>query len=187
MSPASHMVGRLRELHGTVLGKMRFLNERRANPRCGHWGPAPRNVMEQLEPRLLLDGISQEQALELFSVSPALFVENQGQWADTSVRYAHNGSGANVAMTDAGPVFQVFRQEPREGAADAAEDGLAAGAGRHKMVLAANLPASEVTGGLVALLVFKTSVGLNKVPGGFDSHSPPCCGGRQAADTIQEP
>ena len=31
----------------------------------------------------------------------------------------------------------------------------------------------EATGGLVALLVFKTSVGLNKVPGGFDSHSPP--------------
>ncbi len=31
----------------------------------------------------------------------------------------------------------------------------------------------EVCGGLVALLVFKTSVGLNKVPGGFDSHPPP--------------
>jgi len=31
----------------------------------------------------------------------------------------------------------------------------------------------EVRGGLVALLVFKTSVGLNKVPGGFDSHAPP--------------
>ena len=31
----------------------------------------------------------------------------------------------------------------------------------------------EVWGGLVALLVFKTSVGLNKVPGGFDSHPPP--------------
>ena len=31
----------------------------------------------------------------------------------------------------------------------------------------------EVSGGLVALLVFKTSVGLNKVPGGFDSHPPP--------------
>ncbi len=31
----------------------------------------------------------------------------------------------------------------------------------------------EVNGGLVAPLVFKTSVGLNKVPGGFDSHSPP--------------
>ena len=35
----------------------------------------------------------------------------------------------------------------------------------------------EVNGSLVAPLVFKTSVGLNKVPGGFDSHSPPCgCG-----------
>ena len=32
----------------------------------------------------------------------------------------------------------------------------------------------EVNGSLVAPLVFKTSVGLNKVPGGFDSHSPPC-------------
>ena len=31
----------------------------------------------------------------------------------------------------------------------------------------------EVSGSLVAPLVFKTSVGLNKVPGGFDSHSPP--------------
>ena len=31
----------------------------------------------------------------------------------------------------------------------------------------------EVTGGLVALLVFKTSAGLEQVPGGFDSHSPP--------------
>ncbi len=31
----------------------------------------------------------------------------------------------------------------------------------------------EVIGGLVAPLVFKTSVGLNKVPGRFDSYSPP--------------
>src|SRR5208282_4109501 len=34
-------------------------------------------------------------------------------------------------------------------------------------------PGAEVWGDLVALLVFKTSVGLNKVPGGFDSHPPP--------------
>ena len=33
--------------------------------------------------------------------------------------------------------------------------------------------AMEVIGGLVAPLVFKTNVGLNKVLGGFDSHSPP--------------
>jgi hypothetical protein len=38
---------------------------------------------------------------------------------------------------------------------------------------AAHGPVPEVSGDLVALLVFKTSVGLNKVPGGFDSHPPP--------------
>ncbi len=38
-----------------------------------------------------------------------------------------------------------------------------------------NRPGKEVVGGLVTPLVFKTSVGLNKVPGGFDSHSPPWC------------
>ena len=48
--------------------------------------------------------------------APALFVENQGQWSDASVRFMHQGDGANVAMTDTGPVFQVFR---REAAADA--------------------------------------------------------------------
>ena len=32
---------------------------------------------------------------------------------------------------------------------------------------------SEATGSLVASLVFKTSVGLDKVPGRFDSYSPP--------------
>jgi len=48
-------------------------------------------------------------AIELFNTSPALFVENQGQWADESVRFVHSGSGVNVAMTDAGPVFQLFR------------------------------------------------------------------------------
>ena len=37
----------------------------------------------------------------------------------------------------------------------------------------------EVNGSLVAPLVFKTSVGLNKVPGGFDSHSPPCVAGKE--------
>jgi hypothetical protein len=56
---------------------------------------------------------------ELFNVSPALFVENQGQWADASIRYLHQGNGANVAMTDAGPVFHVFRQETVDGSTPA--------------------------------------------------------------------
>ena len=50
-------------------------------------------------------------ALELFQTSPALFVENQGQWEDESVRFLHSGNGASVAMTDSGPVFQVLRRE----------------------------------------------------------------------------
>jgi hypothetical protein len=68
--------------------------------------------LESLEARLLLSGTAAQQGMELFSVSPALFVENQGQWADPSVRYIHQGNGVNVAMTDAGPVFQVLRDDP---------------------------------------------------------------------------
>lgn len=83
-----------------------------------------RPLLEALEPRILLDGTPEDQALQLFSVSPALFVENRGQWADESVRYVHNGSGANVAMTDAGPVFQVFRQVLPEAEDETPGDGL---------------------------------------------------------------
>ena len=67
-----------------------------------------RLVCEGLEDRRLLSGTSPE--IELFNTSPALFVENQGQWSDASVRFMHQGDGANVVMTDTGPVFQVFRR-----------------------------------------------------------------------------
>ena len=65
--------------------------------------------VELLEDRRLLSVASPQ--IELFNASPALFVENQGQWADASVRFVHQGNGANVAMTDQGPVFQVLRKE----------------------------------------------------------------------------
>ncbi len=65
---------------------------------------------EPLEDRRLLNAAGQQQTVELFGTSPALFVENQGQWADESVQFLHQGNGANVAMTDAGPVFQLFRR-----------------------------------------------------------------------------
>ena len=70
--------------------------------------------VELLEDRRLLDGAVGQQAIELFRVSPALFVENQGQWADESVRFLHQGDGVNVAMTDAGPVFELFQREAAE-------------------------------------------------------------------------
>jgi hypothetical protein len=50
---------------------------------------------------------TQQQAVELFSLSPALFVENQGQWSDPSVRYVHDGDRIDVAMTDTGVVFRA--------------------------------------------------------------------------------
>ena len=53
--------------------------------------------------------------LALFNVSPALFVENQGQWSDDSVRFVHSGDGANVAMTEWGRSFSSFSREAAAG------------------------------------------------------------------------
>jgi hypothetical protein len=55
------------------------------------------------------------QAVELFNISPALFVENVGQWSDPAVRYAFQGSGANVLQTQTGPVIQLFQRDPAQG------------------------------------------------------------------------
>jgi len=81
-------------------------------------------LFEPLEARLLLDGLSEAQAVELFNLSPALFVENRGQWADPAVRFVHDGAGADIALTDSGPVFQVFREVAGEGAEQWPEDAL---------------------------------------------------------------
>ncbi len=72
--------------------------------------------VELLEDRRLLSVSSP--TIELFSTSPATFVENQGQWEDESVRYAFFGDGANVLHTDSGPVFQLFQREEVDGAED---------------------------------------------------------------------
>src|SRR3972149_5567711 len=83
----------------------KVFNSSSPRPRIHH----RRLLCEPLEDRRLLSVASPE--VELYKVSPALFVENQGQWANESVRFVHQGDGANVALTDAGPVFQVFRQQ----------------------------------------------------------------------------
>ncbi|MFH1732767.1 MAG: SBBP repeat-containing protein, partial [Planctomycetota bacterium] len=85
------------------------------------------DLFEQLEPRLLLDGAVGQEAVELFSASPAVFIENAGQWADEAIRYAHLGSGGNVLHTTAGPVVQLFGAEEDGGAAVSVRfDGAAA-------------------------------------------------------------
>ncbi len=67
-------------------------------------------ICELLEDRRVLSAALPQ--IELFGISPALFVQNQGQWADEAVRFLHNGSGANVAMTDDGIDFQMLRSVP---------------------------------------------------------------------------
>ena len=61
--------------------------------------------VEALEARLLLDGGTP--AVELFGASPAVFAENQGQWADESVHYAFQRGGAGVAFTDDGLAIRL--------------------------------------------------------------------------------
>jgi len=91
------------------------------------WGKAPcarsRHLrIESLEDRRLLTAAIGQPAIELFDVSPAVFVENQGQWPDESVRYAFHGTGANVLHTDTGPVFQLFEREAADSSHLAPQD-----------------------------------------------------------------
>ncbi|MBM4034209.1 MAG: hypothetical protein FJ291_20855 [Planctomycetes bacterium] len=71
-----------------------------------------RLALEPLEGRVLLNAAGAQEALDLLAISPALFVENQGQWSDSEVRFAHDGLGTNVGMTGTGLVFQTFRSLP---------------------------------------------------------------------------
>ncbi len=74
------------------------------------WWAEDGPIIEVLEARLLLDATTAQQAIELFHTTPAVFIENQGHWADESVRFVHRGQGANIAHTDSGPVFELFRE-----------------------------------------------------------------------------
>ena len=46
---------------------------------------------------------------------------------DDSLRYLFQGSGANIAFTDSGPVFQVFKRDAVEATTDASADNLLPG------------------------------------------------------------
>ena len=84
--------------------RLSFETAKHGHSRRARWRSARFEILEE---RRLLSVSSP--AIELFNTSPALFVENQGQWADESVRYMHQGDGVNVAMTDTGPVLQLSR------------------------------------------------------------------------------
>jgi len=52
--------------------------------------------------------------LERFQQSPAVFIENQGQWEDASMRFAMNAMGANTGLTGQGVRFQLFQREAEQ-------------------------------------------------------------------------
>ena len=80
------MRGRIRPFGGMLCRKTKDAG------RGGLLSPYFRRLAaEPLEDRRLLSAAAGDEALELFSISPALFVENQGQWADESVRFVHQG------------------------------------------------------------------------------------------------
>jgi len=81
----------------------RSLSSRQVGPFGGR-----RLRVEPLEVRCLLSVAAPQVAL--WSTSPALFVENVGQWEDEAVRFVHQGDGANVLHTDAGPVIELFER-----------------------------------------------------------------------------
>jgi len=49
---------------------------------------------------------------EQFAKSPAVFIQNKGQWANESIRFALSSRGANVGVTDEGLRFQMFQRGP---------------------------------------------------------------------------
>ena len=83
-----------------------------------------RLLCEPLEARRLLSAAASQQTMQLFNASPALFAANQGQWANPAVHYVFQGDGANIAMTDAGPVFQVFQRPAATATQAASQDSL---------------------------------------------------------------
>jgi hypothetical protein len=70
-----------------------------------------RAAVERMEVRMLLSGTP---SLNLLGSSPAVFVQNRGQF-DKSIDYALQSSAANVLMTDQGPVFQIFTGSNSDG------------------------------------------------------------------------
>lgn len=66
---------------------------------------------EHLEDRKLLSGVAANAVAEqaALDLSNAVFVQNQGQWGDRSVKYAYNGQGIDIGFTNSGPVLELQR------------------------------------------------------------------------------
>ena len=76
----------------------------------------PRCSAEPLEGRVLLSDAAP--SIDLFNASPAVFVENQGQWADQGVRYAFDGAGCAIGFRDEGVDFRLSRGQAETSGAE---------------------------------------------------------------------
>ncbi|MBM4082827.1 MAG: hypothetical protein FJ278_24180, partial [Planctomycetes bacterium] len=70
---------------------------------------------QSLESAQAVHAASQQTANEFIRSSPALFVENQGQWADSAGRYAFQGTGLSASFAEQGAVFEVLAPGAAEG------------------------------------------------------------------------
>ena len=115
----SHWLKQLRQFRFAQSSSKRASTTKRRTA----WGHqlSQRPAVEVLEDRTLLSGnplsvpdqpnpADESAALQLFSTSTALFIENQGQWADEKLQYAYNGDGVNIGFSDAGLNFLLTRQ-----------------------------------------------------------------------------
>ena len=122
MSPASHMVGRLRKLYGAVLGGMHGRDERRGHCRRDSADPMSPSIVEPLEPRVLLSaslGSSEDVAAVahttaiLQSISSDINSPPVGAFTPSQIRSAYGfdqvlfgsvagtGNGQTIAIVDA--------------------------------------------------------------------------------------
>ncbi len=74
----------------------------------------PKSLSEGMTPQTkAADSAAAKQVMRTFATKPALFVENVGQCADTSVRFAHQGTGANALIGDDGICLQLLGENSR--------------------------------------------------------------------------
>ena len=122
MSPASHMVGRLRKPYGILLSGMRTLNERQSGSPCGHSEPARRCFVEQLEPRLLLSSAADPQS-EALATATFARVESPPSLENPEMEQAQAGAGiaplgrfeiyTDVSLTTPGLIGSYVNQDLR--------------------------------------------------------------------------
>ena len=84
---------------------------------------------------------SSKAAIQQYMSGPSVFIKNQGQCAEASIRFALDSGGTNVGLADRGPRFQLFRIMLRLIPAKHSGDEAKAGSGLYQVL---QPPPSEI-------------------------------------------